>query len=201
MCGIAGVYYTHKQTNSSELQRMADTLAHRGPDESGTYTDNNFGMAHTRLSIIDLAGGHQPLYADNNNLVLIANGEIYNFIELRRDLEKHGHQFSTHSDSETILHAYRQYGDNFIEHLNGMFAFALYDKQHEKLLLVRDRLGIKPLFLAHLPDGIAFASEIKSILALNQFDRSLNPEDILFPSGSAELRDSGREVLSKVSEQ
>lgn len=172
---------------------MADTLAHRGPDESGTYTDGHFGMAHTRLSIIDLAGGHQPLYAGNNNLVLIANGEIYNFIELRQKLEKQGCRFSTHSDSEVILHAYLQYGFDFITELNGMFAFALYDKKNDRLLLARDRLGIKPLFLAHLPDGIAFASEIKAMLPVASMSKQLNPNGLVeylqhqFNSGSQTL--------------
>ncbi len=175
MCGITGVYYLKQKADNTALQRMADTLVHRGPDESGTFTDGNFGMAHTRLSIIDLAGGHQPLYADHKNLVLIANGEIYNFIELRQALEKKGHQFATHSDCEVILHAYREYGDEFIHHLNGMFAFALYDKTRNRLILARDRLGIKPLFLAHLPNGIAFASEIKALLTLKEFEKNISP--------------------------
>ena len=175
MCGIAGIYRKNKYADAAKLLSAAQTLRHRGPDDIGTYVHQSFGMAHTRLSIIDLEGGHQPLFADDENLVLIANGEIYNYIELRQDLIKKGHIFSTHSDSETILHAYLEYGDDFIKHLHGMFAFALFDKKRNCLILARDRLGIKPLFIAMLSDGIAFASEIKALLALMPDQPEINP--------------------------
>lgn len=179
MCGIAGIYRQNNPADSSRLHVAAQTLRHRGPDDIGVYVDGSFGMAHTRLSIIDLAGGHQPLFADGQNLVLIANGEIYNYIELRQDLIKKGHQFSTHSDSEVILHAYLEYGDDFIKYLHGMFAFALYDRTNDRLIMARDRLGIKPLFITELPDGIAFASEIKALLPLTTGSPEINPVGLI----------------------
>lgn len=175
MCGIVGIYRIDGSAEESRLHSAAQTLRHRGPDDIGTYVDHSFGMAHTRLSIIDLEGGHQPLFASDKNLVLIANGEIYNYIELRQELIHKGYRFSTHSDSETILHAYMEYGDDFIRHLHGMFAFALHDKTNERLILARDRLGIKPLFIAELLDGIAFASEVKALLTLIPGMPEINP--------------------------
>jgi len=175
MCGIAGVYRKSDSADASQLHAAAQTLRHRGPDDIGTYVDGSFGMAHTRLSIIDLTGGHQPLFAADDNLVLIANGEIYNYIELRQALIKKGHRFSTHSDSEVILYAYLEFGDDFIKHLHGMFAFALYDRLRAHLILARDRLGIKPLFIAEQPGGIAFASEIKALLKLIPGAPEINP--------------------------
>ncbi|MGD8270490.1 MAG: hypothetical protein PVH69_09965, partial [Desulfobacterales bacterium] len=167
MCGITGLYLEKGTIDPIKLDGAAQTLTHRGPDNSDSFVDGSFGMAHTRLSIIDLSGGDQPLFARNKELILIANGEIYNFIELRRDLAKRGHHFATRSDSEVILHAYVQYGKDFLRVLHGMFAFALYDKTDRRLILARDRLGIKPLFLAHLAEGVAFASEIKALRYLD----------------------------------
>jgi len=164
MCGIAGIYRNDQSLDSAQLRRMGEVLYHRGPDHAGNYDDGHLGLVHTRLSIIDLAGGDQPFFADNNNLVLIANGEIYNHVELRTMLEAQGHRFSSHSDCETILHAYAQYGDDCLKYLHGMFAFALYDKAQQRLLLARDQLGMKPLFLALRPGGFSFASEIKALL-------------------------------------
>lgn len=164
MCGIAGIYTTNDSLDLAVLSAMAQRLHHRGPDEAGVHQDGVLGLAHTRLSIIDLAGGHQPLFAQGGNLVLVANGEIYNFIELRAELEARGHLFSTHSDCETILHAYAEYGMDFLSHLCGMFAFALYDKTANRLILARDRLGMKPLFVTESAAGLAFASEIKGLL-------------------------------------
>ncbi len=175
MCGITGIFSRRKKISQSLLEVSAERLEHRGPDDTGFYINNSFGMAHTRLSIIDLEGGHQPLADAENNILLVANGEIYNHIELRKDLEKSGHIFSTHSDCEVILHAYVEYGSDFIDQINGMFAFALYDKRIDRLIIARDRLGIKPLFLAHLPDGLAFASEIKALLPYYNKIPDLNP--------------------------
>ena len=166
MCGIVGQF---RQTGPVDRERLATAvsrLAHRGPDDQGLHLAGSVGLGHTRLSIIDLGGGHQPLQAADGALTLIANGEIYNFLELRAELEGLGHRFRTHSDSEVILHAYRQFGDGFLDRLQGMFAFALHDAGHDRLILARDRLGIKPLFLAERPDGISFASEIKGLLPL-----------------------------------
>ncbi|MBS0543619.1 MAG: asparagine synthase (glutamine-hydrolyzing) [Proteobacteria bacterium] len=164
MCGIAGVISKNRPADREVLERMAAALAHRGPDDRGYFTEGDVGLAQTRLSIIDLAHGHQPLYARGDELVLVANGEIYNDLELRAEFERDGVRYQTRSDSETILHAYDRDGEACLERLFGMFAFALYDRPRRRLLLARDRLGIKPLFLAKLPDGYAFASELKGLL-------------------------------------
>jgi len=166
MCGIVGLCKRQAPVDRAALEAGVARLAHRGPDDRGTFVAGHIGLGHTRLSIIDLAGGHQPLRTADGQLTLIANGEIYNFVELRADLEARGHRFLTHSDSEVILHAYREYGEEFLTQVLGMFAFALYDASRDCLILVRDRLGIKPLFLAHQTSGIAFASEIKGLLPL-----------------------------------
>ncbi len=179
MCGITGVYSIRGEVETARIERATMALAHRGPDDSGIFMAGTFGMGHTRLSIIDLVGGHQPLYAGDGRLVLTANGEIYNHVELRKELQARGQRFVTQSDSEVILHAYLAWGDAFIERLNGMFAFALYDKATQRLILARDRLGIKPLFLAHLPNGIAFASEIKGLLPYFEREPAINPDGLL----------------------
>ncbi len=166
MCGIVGLFNRSAPVQIKALETAVGRLAHRGPDDQGIFVSGHFGMGHTRLSIIDLAGGHQPLKTADGTLTLIANGEIYNFIELRALLESRGHIFLTHSDCEVILHAYREYGEAFLEHILGMFAFALFDSVQNRLILARDRLGIKPLFLAEGEGGIAFASEIKGLLPL-----------------------------------
>jgi asparagine synthase (glutamine-hydrolysing) len=168
MCGIAGYISNGRSVNQSVLQQMAEILHHRGPDDCGMYCQEKVGMVHTRLSIIDLKGGHQPLLAQDETLALVANGEIYNYISLTADLKRQGCQFLSKSDSETILHAYVVYGRDFLSHLSGMFAFALYDKVQEKVILARDRLGIKPLYYVELPGRVAFASEIKALLPLLQ---------------------------------
>ena len=175
MCGIVGLFNRQATVDRAALEMGVAHLAHRGPDDRGTFVAGNFGMGHTRLSIIDLVGGHQPLKTADGQLTLIANGEIYNFIELRADLEAKGHRFLTHSDSEVILHAYREYGEAFLTRVLGMFAFALYDAARERLILARDRLGIKPLFLAIQASGIAFASEIKGLLPLLDEQPPIDP--------------------------
>jgi asparagine synthase (glutamine-hydrolysing) len=166
MCGIAGLALRDGTVDAARVRQMAAALAHRGPDDIGVYADGPVGIANTRLSIIDLDHGHQPLFAADGKLVLVANGEIYNYIELRERLQQLGHRFNTHSDCEVILHAYLQYGRDFLTHIGGMFAFALYDQRQRRLIAARDRIGIKPLFLAQLPAGIAFASELKALLPL-----------------------------------
>ena len=179
MCGIAGLSLQDSTPDADILRNMGEKLGHRGPDDAGVFIKDSTGLAHTRLSIIDLAGGHQPLFARDDTLVLVANGEIYNYIELRAQLETLGHQFKTHSDCEVILYAYVEYGLNFLDRLFGMFAFALYDLSQRRLILARDRLGIKPLFLAHHANGLAFASEIKALLP--SFDRApdINPAGLM----------------------
>jgi asparagine synthase (glutamine-hydrolysing) len=175
MCGIVGQF---RQTGPVDRERLAiavSRLTHRGPDEQGTHLAGSVGLGHTRLSIIDLAGGHQPLRTADGALTLIANGEIYNFVELRAALQARGHEFLTHSDSEVILHAYREYGETFLDHIQGMFAFALLDPALDRLILARDRLGIKPLFLAVEAEGVSFASEIKGLLPLLTSAPAINP--------------------------
>jgi asparagine synthase (glutamine-hydrolysing) len=165
MCGIAGLYLREGRASTAALHALAAALAHRGPDGSGTFASGNAGLAHARLSIIDLAGGFQPLYNEDRTLALVCNGEIYNYVELRRELEQLGHAFATGSDSETILHAYEAWGVACLDRLHGMFAFALYDANRRELFLARDRFGIKPLFLLESAEGLVFASEMKALLA------------------------------------
>ncbi|AUM01050.1 asparagine synthase (glutamine-hydrolyzing) [Rhodocyclaceae bacterium] len=166
MCGIAGYFCKNQTPDTDELWRMANALRHRGPDDAGVHVSGPVGLAHTRLSIIDLQGGHQPLADTAGKLTLVANGEIYNYPELTATLTRQGRRFQTASDSETILHAYAVYRRDFLQHLHGMFAFALYDATQNQLILARDRLGIKPLYYVELPDRVAFASEIKALLPI-----------------------------------
>ncbi|MGE5320202.1 MAG: asparagine synthase (glutamine-hydrolyzing), partial [Hyphomicrobiaceae bacterium] len=163
MCGIAGVV-SAAPVDAALLDGMARRLAHRGPDGQGRHVAGNVGLLHTRLAIIDLEGGAQPLYNEDRSLALVANGEIYNYRELRAELEALGHRFATHSDCETLLHGYEAWGIAFLDRLQGMFAFALHDTQRGELILARDRLGIKPLYYCHDGRGLAFASEIKALL-------------------------------------
>lgn len=167
MCGIAGIFHleTAKPVDPERVRRMIDIMPHRGPDGSGVWTAPGAGLGHRRLSIIDIAGGAQPMASEDGALVVTYNGEIYNFAEIRAELQGRGHRFRTHSDTEVILHAYRQWGDSCVNHFNGMFAFALYEKATQSLWLVRDRLGIKPLYYARVSDGsVIFGSELKALL-------------------------------------
>ena len=193
MCGIAGIYQSTDRVNTDHLSQMAERLGHRGPDHIGLHHDQRLGLAHSRLSIIDLSGGDQPFVAEQRGLVLIANGEIYNHIELRASLETKGQQFSSHSDCETILHAYAEYGEDCLSHLHGMFAFALYDKTKQKLLLARDRLGMKPLFLSQQDQGVVFASEIKALLPVLQQSPQVNAFGLL--QYLQNQNSSGRETI------
>jgi asparagine synthase (glutamine-hydrolysing) len=168
MCGIAGIFHVEssKPVDPERVKRMTDAIAHRGPDGAGVWTAPGIGLGHRRLSIIDLGGGAQPMLSEDESLVLSFNGEIYNFLELRRELEVLGHSFRTNSDSEVILEAYRCWGPDSVSRLHGMFAFALYDVAKRQLLLARDRLGVKPLYHAALADGSTiFGSELKALLA------------------------------------
>jgi len=167
MCGIAGFILARGQRPEPELlDRMAERLAHRGPDDRGRYCAGPVGLVQTRLSIIGLESGHQPLLSADGRLALVANGEIYNYIELNAELRALGRAPRTGSDSETILNVYAADGLKALARLRGMFAFALHDAREGSLILGRDRLGIKPLFYVRLPDRIAFASEIKALLAV-----------------------------------
>ena len=181
MCGIAGIFHaeTPKPVDPARVERMCDALAHRGPDGSGVWTGPGVGLGHRRLSIIDVAGSPQPMQAADGRAVIVFNGEIYNFRELRRELEQGGARFVTSGDTEVILAAWARWGPDCLARLDGMFAFALYDLDRRCLFLARDRFGVKPLFLAHLSDGsIAFASELKGLLAHPLLRRRVNPQAI-----------------------
>jgi len=179
MCGFAGKLATSSQSSidSGLLEAMADSLAHRGPDADGFYFGSGVGLAHRRLSIVDVAAGHQPLANEDGSVWVVFNGEIYNFAELRIDLEARGHVFRTHSDTEVIAHGYEEWGDACVEHFRGMFAFALWDVAARRLLLARDRVGIKPVYYARTADGgLTFGSEIKAILQDPSVDTAWSAE-------------------------
>jgi asparagine synthase (glutamine-hydrolysing) len=167
MCGIAGLvaYDRLHADDRDRATRMRDLLAHRGPDDAGLFIDDRAALGHRRLSIVDLAAGHQPLANETDTIQIVFNGEIYNHQAVRRELESAGHRYRTRSDTETIVHAYEQWGDAAVEHLRGMFAFAIWDAPARRLLLARDRLGVKPLYWAIANGRLLFASEIKAILA------------------------------------
>ena len=181
MCGIAGAVWTANSDGISQsvLDRMTDILQHRGPDGRGTYFDNapdglGVALGHRRLSIIDLAAGSQPLSNEDDSVWITFNGEIYNYRELRTELESAGHRFRTNSDTETIVHLYEQYGIECLSRLRGMFAFAIWDRNHRRLLMARDRLGQKPFVYCHHEGRILFASEIKSLLLVPGVRRDID---------------------------
>ncbi|HEX8667735.1 MAG TPA: XrtA/PEP-CTERM system amidotransferase [Allosphingosinicella sp.] len=181
MCGIAGIFHPDvpKPVDQHRVRAMTDVLAHRGPDGSGVWTAPGVGFGHRRLSIIDLEGGVQPMLSADHRVAITFNGEIYNFREVRAELESLGHAFLTHSDTEVILAAWRQWGPGCLARLNGMFAFAIYDGDEDALFLARDRLGVKPLHFATLPDGaLVFASELKGLLAHPLLRRSPSPQAV-----------------------
>lgn len=176
MCGIAGIIKMEQGERAEEhrLARMGQVLRHRGPDGSGLWLEGPVGLAHRRLAIVDLAGGQQPMANEDETVWIVFNGEIYNHPELRPRLERLGHRYRTHSDTESILHLYEEYGERCVDHLRGMFAFAIWDRVKRRLLLARDRLGIKPLYYACTDRELLFASEIKGILAAEAFRPELN---------------------------
>src|SRR5436309_2702886 len=167
MCGIAGVMKLghEARADSGVVRRMCAAMTHRGPDDEGVYTDGPAAIGMRRLSIIDVAGGHQPLSNENGTIWIVFNGEIYNHAELRMDLEQRGHRYRTNSDTETIVHLYEEYGRECVQHLRGMFAFAIWDRERSSLFVARDRLGIKPLYYRLTRESFVFGSEIKVILA------------------------------------
>ena len=182
MCGIAGIagWQTTPEVVTAAVRRMCRTIVHRGPDDEGTYIDNLVGMGMRRLSIIDVAGGHQPIHNEDRTVWIVFNGEIYNFQELRRELEARGHRFYTGSDTEVIVHLYEDFGSACVQKLRGMFAFAIYDRRQQQLLLVRDRLGIKPLYYAFAGRRLLFGSEIKALLAAAPELKQIDQEGILY---------------------
>ena len=168
MCGIAGIFdLQHKsEINQQLLADMNDRQFHRGPDEGGLHFEPGVGLAHRRLSIIVISTGQQPLFNHDGSVVIVFNGEVYNFKELRQELEPLGYEFKTHSDTEAIVHAWEAWGENCVDHLRGMFAFAIWDRNKETLFMARDRLGIKPLYYTVLPNKqLVFGSELKVLAA------------------------------------
>lgn len=181
MCGITGfiTYPSHnKDTALARLRRMTDTLAHRGPDAEGFYVDEHAALGHRRLSIIDVSSGSQPMVTQDGALQIVFNGEIYNFPELRTELENLGHRFQTRSDTEVILLGYRQWGKAVVSRLNGMFAFAIWEKRERKLFLARDRVGKKPLYWHWDGRTFSFASELKALYVGDFFDREIDPRSM-----------------------
>src|SRR4030042_582599 len=178
MCGIAGFV---GQGTVEDLKRMTDALIHRGPDEEGLWVDESKGayLGHRRLSIIDMASGHQPMWTRDGSLGIVFNGEIYNFAELRRELEDHGHRFETdHSDTEVLLHGYRQWGRGLTTRLNGMWAFALYDRQSDILFCSRDRVGKKPFYYTLQNGTFAFASELTALIKHHAIQATVSPRSL-----------------------
>ncbi len=173
MCGFVG--YVNKEADKKEnIKKMADLIAHRGPDSEGYYTDENVALGFRRLSIIDLNNGSQPIYNEDKTKIIIFNGEIYNFKELREDLMEKGHQFSTNTDTEVLIHGYEEYSEGILDKLRGMFAFVIYDVKTKEIFAARDFYGIKPFYYALMGDTFFFGSEIKSFLIHPNFKRELN---------------------------
>ena len=181
MCGITGIFDLKGTAEISRelLSRMNETQFHRGPDEGGLHLEPGVGLAHRRLSIIDLSSGQQPLFNEDHSVVVTYNGEIYNFPELTEELKARGHQFRTHCDTEVIVHAWEEWGQGCVERFRGMFAFAVWDRNRRQLFLARDRLGIKPLYYALLDDGrFIFGSELKSLQVHDRLPRTIDPKAV-----------------------
>src|SRR5437868_2786899 len=168
MCGINGIALSSRSRATLDarvLEEMRDCLWHRGPDDCGIFFQGRVGLGHRRLSIVDVAAGHQPMTNEDGSIHIVYNGEIYNHADFRAELEARGHVYRTHCDTETIVHLYEEHGARAVEHLRGMFAFAIWDEHKKELFLARDRLGVKPLYYVQREDGsLFFASEIKSLL-------------------------------------
>ena len=178
MCGLAGIVdcLGLREPERGLLARMNDSLSHRGPDQGGLHFEPGVGLGHRRLSIIDLSGGAQPLFNEDSSVVVVYNGEIYNFQSLTEELRQAGHIFRTHCDTEVIVHAWEEWGQECVERFRGMFAFAIWDRNQQTLFVARDRLGIKPLYYAFLSDGhFIFASELKALYLHPLLSRQLDP--------------------------
>ncbi len=197
MCGINGIALSPRSRRSVDanvLVRMRDVITHRGPDDEGIFIDGAVGLGHRRLSIVDVAGGHQPMTNEDATLHITFNGEIYNHADFREQLEARGHVYQTHCDTETILHLYEEHGPTCVEHLRGMFAFAIWDQRRRELFIARDRLGVKPLYYAHTDDGsLYFGSEIKTLLEAGAIKPEINYRAI--PDYLANHAPSGEETL------
>jgi asparagine synthase (glutamine-hydrolysing) len=178
MCGICGLVSAERAPDIEAVKRMSGQLVHRGPDDHGLFCEGPAALAARRLSIIDLAHGHQPIENEDGSAVVVQNGEIYNYRELKRELEGRGHRFATDCDTEVLVHAYEEWGDAFVERLRGMFAIALWDKRRRRLLLARDRFGIKPLYYRQVGGELSFASELKAMLEQPGFSREIDPKAV-----------------------
>lgn len=181
MCGIFGLIRRGRleEGDNALVRRLAEHTRHRGPDGEGFYEQPQVALGMRRLAIIDVNGGWQPLYNEDQSIGMVANGEIYNFVELRKGLEARGHRFRTGSDCETIAHLYEDYGDDFVHHLRGMFACAVWDTRRKRLVIARDRMGEKPLSIVETPDRIVFASELRPLVAAGAVDRAFDPAAIV----------------------
>ena len=181
MCGIAGIYNYHSPNEPSlelSIKKMLSVIRHRGPDESGMYLGKNLGIGSVRLSIIDLASGQQPMSDESGNYWIVYNGEIFNYEELRNDIEKKGIRLKTQSDTEVVVQMYAMYGDKCLQYFNGQFAFCIWNKKKQELFLARDRVGIRPLFYWAQNNAFAFCSEIKGLFTLNQIDKAISNESL-----------------------
>lgn len=197
MCGINGIAYSTRSgrtVNPDLLARMRDIIRHRGPDDEGLFIDGRVGLGHRRLSIVDVAAGHQPMTNEDGSLRITYNGEIYNHRDYRDQLEAKGHVYQTHCDTETILHLYEEHGEDCVDYLRGMFAFAIWDGRKQQLFIARDRLGVKPLYYVHTDDGsLYFGSEIKTLIEAGAIKPELNFAAL--PDYLANHAPSGEETL------
>src|SRR5438128_2870476 len=181
MCGIAGIFNLNSEPVSPVIvRRMTDSIAHRGPDGEGFFIDAFVGLGHRRLAIIDLSpAGHQPMMTPDRQFIISYNGELYNFQELRLELEAGGHHFHSRTDTEVLLHAYAEWGTQALERLNGMFAVAIWDRSRQELFLARDRYGIKPLYYTQVGHSFLFGSEVKALLAHPACSAALDKEALV----------------------
>src|SRR5918998_3524501 len=197
MCGINGIALSSRSgrvVSAGLVERMRDVLTHRGPDDDGLFVEGSVGLGHRRLSIVDVAAGHQPMTNEDGSLQIVYNGEVYNHADHRPGLEARGHVYRPHCDTETILHLYEEKGARCVEDLRGMFAFAIWDARKGELFIARDRLGVKPLYYAHTADGsLYFASEIKALLEARAGAPALNYAAL--PDYLANHAPSGEETL------
>ena len=180
MCGIAGIITSlDKKPDQATVKKMTDAIIHRGPDEAGIFIDHGVGLGHRRLSIIDLKSGQQPMTSTAGDVTIIYNGEIYNFVEIRAELEAKGYQFKTHSDTEVILNAYHAWGPDSVTRIRGMFAYVIHDNRTKQVFMARDRLGIKPLFYAPVGEKTyLFGSELKALKAHPDFVGNIRKESL-----------------------
>ncbi|MEI6218978.1 MAG: asparagine synthase (glutamine-hydrolyzing), partial [bacterium] len=178
MCGIAGYIKRDGEVEVRTVKSMCDMIRHRGPDDEGFFVRGSVGLGMRRLSIIDIAGGHQPIFNEQGTICTVFNGEIYNYKELRLVLHAHGHKFSTRTDTEVLVHQYEESGSKCVSALNGMFAFAIWDEQQQRLFIARDRMGIKPLYYYFDGERFLFASEIKSLLVKDGIKPQLNEKSL-----------------------